>query len=122
MLWQQTLPPKATSARAEVRTYGQQHTPTSGSFTVPLVDKDHPLGYIARPGCWAKEIGKKQHAFTFENDEKQITVHAPPGSLIEWECHGFMYKNAYETCVQRAIDHKSQEELNQCGPSPSELH
>jgi len=88
---------------------------------VPLFDKDHPLGYISRPGCWAKEIGK-QNVFTFENDAKQITVNAPPKSLVYWECHGFMYKNAYETCVALAIKDKSQEEFSQCVPLLSQLH
>jgi hypothetical protein len=122
LFWQQTLPPKADGQQVEIRTYGQQNVPKSGSFTVPLFDRDHPLGYISRPGCWAKEIGKHQHAFTFENDREEITVTAPPHALIQWECHGFMYKNAFETCVAQAAKDKSQEEMKRCGPPPSELH
>eukprot|EP00697_Spironema_sp_BW2_P005670 gnl/Spiro4/17910_TR9543_c0_g1_i1.p1 gnl/Spiro4/17910_TR9543_c0_g1~~gnl/Spiro4/17910_TR9543_c0_g1_i1.p1 ORF type:complete len:134 (-),score=11.97 gnl/Spiro4/17910_TR9543_c0_g1_i1:147-548(-) len=125
LLWQAPvefkLPPKADRVQAEVKTSGQQHVPKSGTFTVPLFDKDHPLGYVSRPGCWAKQIGK-QTIFHFDNDAHQITVTAPAHSLIYWECHGFMYKNAYETCMDAAAKHRSAEEAKLCGPPPSELH
>ena len=74
----------------DVKTFGKQIVPKSGTFTVAFYDADHSSGYLSRPGCIAWEIGEKQHLFTIENDDKQITVKAPKGVLIKWECHGYM--------------------------------
>jgi hypothetical protein len=86
------LPPKAGAGQDEVKTHGRQIVPKDGTLHVPLFDMLHPSGYLLRPGCWVKEIEKKQHVMHLENDLVQLTITAHPGALVEWECHGFMKK------------------------------
>lgn len=102
---------------SDITIYGQQDSPASGTFTVLLIDKNHPSGYLKRPGCWAKEIGSVQNAFTFENDEKQITVKAPAGSTVFWECHGFMAQSDYEKCIRKSA---KTEEAKACPTNPNQ--
>ena len=113
----QGLLPRANSTEADVTTRGLQVIPKSGTVTVELADKDHPSRYVRRPGCWGKELGKKQHIFRLSNDLMQLTIYdAHPGSVIAWECHGFMRKNPYEMCMSKAV---TQAAAIACGPGPA---
>lgn len=113
----QGILPRVGKGEADITTHGLQVIPKSGTATVQLEDKDHPSRYLRRPGCWAKELGKKQHIFRIKNDLMELTIYdAHPGSVIEWECHGAMQKNAYELCMSKAITPSA---AIACGPGPS---
>lgn len=96
LLFQQLpLPPKAGAGQVEVETMGDFHVPLVGpADRQPLAAKGHPSGYVGRPGCSMREIGKKQHALRFENDAQFIwLIEAHPGATYAWHCHGFMGMN-----------------------------
>ena len=90
--------PHATTSQRHGKSHETQVMPASGTVTIKFTEN-----YVAKPGCWAKENGEKQHPFSFENDAKQITITATAGSTIEWECHGFVEKTAYELCMDKAV-------------------
>lgn len=116
----QGLAPRAGKGEADITTKGFHIVPKNGTFTAALFEERHPSGYIRRPGCWAKELGHKQHVFRIRYDEREITIFdAHPKSVIEWECHGFMKMNPYELCITQA---RTKAAFIACGPPQGELH